>query len=411
MFFNIYIAKHIGSECSGIFGIISSIYIFTITFANSGISLATTRIIGDEIDKGNLSKCNLAIKKCILYSLFFGLLACSFLIVFGKFISATLLHGKLSKNPIYLMAISLPFVSITSAFYGYFSGIRKAYKTSFTQIISTIIKFIIVYLLFYINPASNIEDSCTFLILANTISAFLEFLFTYILYFFEKKRSKKFIYDNTKYFARIIKIAFPVAITSYIRSGLSTLKHILIPLRLEKFNLSCSVSLSQYGLIHGMTLPVLLFPSFFINSFAGLLIPEFARYNLKKDYIKMKKVINFIFKFVAVFSIIIICIFLLYNDEISYWIYNNYNIAKYIFILSPIIIFIYLDNVIDCILKGLDEHVNVMICNIADLFLSTTLIYFLLPIYGINGYILVVYISEIFNFSISLYLLYKKIKT
>ena len=74
------------------------------------------------------------------------------------------------------------------------------------------------------------------------------------------------------------------------------------------------------------------------------------------------------------------------------------------------IILIYLDNVIDCMLKGLDEHVNVMICNIADLFLSTTLIYFLLPLYGINGYILVIYISEIFNFSISLFLLHKKSK-
>lgn len=410
MLFNIYIANKIGSEGSGVFGLISSVFIFAITFANSGISLATTRIVGEEIDNGNYNECKIATKKCILYSLFFGLLACSFLIVFGKFISATLLHGKLSKNPIYLMAISLPFVSITSAFYGYFSGIRKAYKTSFTQIISTIIKFIIVYLLFYINPASNIEDSCTFLILANTISAFLEFLFTYILYFFEKKRSKKFIYDNTKYFARIIKIAFPVAITSYIRSGLSTLKHILIPLRLEKFNLSCTISLSQYGLINGMTLPVLLFPSVFINSFASLLIPELARYNFKKDYKKMNQVIHFILNIISFFSISIIVIFLIFKNEISYLIYNNYNAAKYIFILSPIIIFIYLDTVIDCMLKGLDEHLNVMLCNILDLFLSTILIYFLLPIYGISGYILVIYISEIFNFSISLLLLYKKSK-
>ena len=410
MFFNIYIANKIGSEGSGVFGLISSIFVFAITFANSGINLATTRIVGEEIDKGNFNESKIALKKCIVYSLFFGLFACILLFIFSDFISTTLLHNKLSKYPVYIMAISLPFISVTSVFYGYFSGIRKAYKTSITQIFSTFIKFIIVYLFFYTNPSSNIERSCTFLILANTISSILEFLFTYILYLLEKKELKRNICNNINYLTRIFKIAFPVAVTSYIRSGLSTLKHMLIPIRLEKFNLSCDASLSQYGLINGMTLPVLLFSSVFINSFAGLLIPEFARYNLKRDYKKMKKATCFILKTVTIFSVCIITIFLIFNYEISFLIYKNYNVSRYIFILSPIIIFIYLDNVIDCMLKGLDEHVNVMICNIVDLFLSTTLIYFLLPLYGINGYILVIYISEVFNFSISLYLLHKKIK-
>ena len=410
MFFNIYIANKIGSEGSGVFGLISSIFVFAITFANSGINLATTRIVGEEIDKGNFNESKIALKKCIVYSLFFGLFACILLFIFSDFISTTLLHNKLSKYPVYIMAISLPFISVTSVFYGYFSGIRKTYKTSITQIFSTLIKFIIVYLFFYTNPSSNIERSCTFLILANTISSILEFLFTYILYLLEKKELKRNICNNINYLTRIFKIAFPVAVTSYIRSGLSTLKHMLIPIRLEKFNLSCDASLSQYGLINGMTLPVLLFSSVFINSFAGLLIPEFARYNLKRDYKKMKKVTYFILKTVTIFSVCIITIFLIFNYEISFLIYKNYNVSRYIFILSPIIIFIYLDNVIDCMLKGLDEHVNVMICNIVDLFLSTTLIYFLLPLYGINGYILVIYISEVFNFSISLYLLHKKIK-
>ena len=67
----------------------------------------------------------------------------------------------------------------------------------------------------------------------------------------------------------------------------------------------------------------------------------------------------------------------------------------------------YIDHVIDAILRGIDKQVKVMYVNIADLFISLILIFFLLPKLGITGYIIVIYISEILNTSISAFQLYK----
>lgn len=67
----------------------------------------------------------------------------------------------------------------------------------------------------------------------------------------------------------------------------------------------------------------------------------------------------------------------------------------------------YLDNVIDNILKGLGKQVSVMMCNILDLLISVSFIYFLLPIFSTNGYIIVLYISEILNYTISVITLFK----
>lgn len=50
MFFNVYVANKLGSEGAGIFELIMSIFTFATTFANSGISLAATRIVSEEID-------------------------------------------------------------------------------------------------------------------------------------------------------------------------------------------------------------------------------------------------------------------------------------------------------------------------------------------------------------------------
>lgn len=61
MFFSIYVANKLGSEGAGIFELIMSIYTFATTFANSGISLAATRIVAEELDGNNgirLKNCN-----------------------------------------------------------------------------------------------------------------------------------------------------------------------------------------------------------------------------------------------------------------------------------------------------------------------------------------------------------------
>ena len=67
----------------------------------------------------------------------------------------------------------------------------------------------------------------------------------------------------------------------------------------------------------------------------------------------------------------------------------------------------YMDNIIDSILKGLNKQFGVMFCNVLDLSVTTCFIYFLLPVLGIKGYIISIFISELLNFSISIFQMVK----
>ena len=87
--------------------------------------------------------------------------------------------------------------------------------------------------------------------------------------------------------------------------------------------------------------------------------------------------------------------------EIAALLSPNPDIAVYIRLLAPVVPVMYLDTAVDCILKGLDEQVAVMRYNVADAALSMLSVYLLLPVMGIKGYILVILLSEVFNFSLS----------
>lgn len=410
MFFGIYISNKIGTEAVGVYQLIMSVYMFFITLASSGIHLATSRIVSEQMAYGNEDGIKTATKKCINYSLFMGLFACIVLFVFAPFISSYWLHSKVSYVPLRIIAISLPFLAISSSINGYFSALRDVKKTAFAQVFEQVLKIYFISFLFNYFLPSGIEYACISLVLGSTVSEIASFLLLYIFYKRDINKKKTLLNRSENYTKQILRITLPIAFTSYIRSGLSTLKQLLIPIQLEKSGISCERALSQYGIINGMAMPLIMFPCTFISSFSSLLIPEFSYLNAKGSNDKINFAINKILKFCFIFSFLIMGIFWCFSQELSNSIYNEANVSIFIKVLSPLIVLMYIDSIVDSILKGLDKQVSVMGINILDLITSISFIYFLLPIQGIKGYIIVLFISEILNGLVSLLLLIKEIK-
>lgn len=156
-------------------------------------------------------------------------------------------------------------------------------------------------------------------------------------------------------------------------------------------------------------MPVIMFANVLISSFSGLLIPEFSRLLAGKNYNRLKDVCDTIFKITFIFSICITAVFIIFANELSFMIYQSIDAGRWIKILSPLIFFMYIDNIIDNMLKGINEQVSVMLCNIIDLLVTIAIIFFVVPIMGMYGYILSIFVSELLNFTISSIQLKKKI--
>ena len=412
LIFNIYISNKIGSEAVGVFSLVLAVYLFFITVATSGLNIAVTVIVSEKFAVNKDKIAIKAIRTCIFFSLLLGVISGLLILFFSNLITDKCLHNMVSSKPLFYIAMGLPFIAMSSCINSYFSSVRKAYKNAITQIFEFVIKMVATVILLRINISRGVEYICIALILADVISEVCSFTLIFILYIFDIKFKKL---NNVRSFGQrinILKIAFPVAVTSYIRSGLSTLKQLIIPTQLEKSGLSCSNALSKYGTINGMVMPVVIFPTVLINSYSMLLIPEFSTYVAQKNYKAINYISNKIFKFTCAFSICICSIFLFFSNELGLVIYNNIEIGYYFKIFAPLIFFMYMDNVIDCILKGLNKQFGVMCCNILDLSVTTCFIYFLLPVMGIAGYVVSIFISELLNFCVSLFQMikYSKLK-
>ena len=353
-------------------------------------------------------------KKCLYITLLTSISTSLIFWVNTDFIVEKCLHNKVNPNVVHLVCLALPLIAMSSAISGYFAGVRRMYKNAIGQFIEHVAKVIVTAIIINIYLPYGLDYACFALILGDLFSEIISFLYIYIVYLLDKRK-----YENSpelvtsknhsselattkNYSHKIVRISIPIAITSYIRSGLSTFKQLIIPSSLEKSGINCVESLSKYGIINGMALPIIMFPDILVKSFASLLIPEFARYHAKKDYKRTKQMTSILLFLIGGAASCLTIILFIFSDFLASLIYNDFSVAHYIRILAPLATFIYMDTVVDSILRGLDAQVGVMIINILDLIISTSFIYFCVPRLGVLGYLISIYMSEILNFIVSL---------
>lgn len=92
MFFNIYISNKIGSEAVGLFTLITSVYMFSVTVASSGIQFACNKLISSEHNIYNYKN---ILRDSLKLSGFFGISAFFILFLLSDYICITVLNNKL----------------------------------------------------------------------------------------------------------------------------------------------------------------------------------------------------------------------------------------------------------------------------------------------------------------------------
>ena len=396
--FGVVVSGRVGAEAMGLFSILSGVYGFALTLATSGIHLGVTRMTVEAMESSGPARVGGILRRATAYALFFGTLSSVLLFSLATPIGLYWLKDARTISSLRLLAITLPLIALSSAWSGYFSSMRRPWKNAAVQVFEQAIKIgATMYLLtFYF--AKDVESACRILVLGGAVAEVCSFLLEWLLYRLDKRRNlgKQVCYrvgDGKK----LLAITLPIAVTAYIRSGLITLQHILIPEGLRQSGASHAAALVAYGTIQSMALPIILYPAALMYSFSGLLVPELAEAEVHDRRRHIHYMISRVWSLSLLFSFGVAGVLICFSQEIGMALYPNSEAEYYIRILAPLIPIMYLDTATDAMMKGLGEQLYSMKINIADAAISLLLVLLLIPQYGIWGYVITIYVSELFN--------------
>ena len=353
--FNVYLTGRLGAAGIGLFSLVTDVYAMALTFSFAGLPLASTRLTVEDSGK-NAGQGAWIMRRCALYGLTVGCMMLA-AVWFGAELIAKLWLGDIrTASSLRILALSLPAASVGCAF-----GI--------------------------------------------TISQISSLLCAFLLYKSTKHQKPK---EKTPGGLRaLLRIALPDAAGSCARSVLLTIEHLLIPVGFRKSGQSAGGAMTLYGVIHGMALPVILYPAAIMTALASMLVPEFAECAARSNRNRIDSMAARAIKITVLFSMGTAGIMFIFSEGLSQCIYGDGQCAEYLRVLAPLLPIMYTDTTVDGILKGLDQQVYSMRYNIIDSAMCVVLVLILIPKYSVKGYVAILFISEIVNFSLSIHRLSK----
>ncbi len=423
--FNVFVSRRLGADGMGLLALVSSAYGFAVTFATSGISLAVTRMTAECVlvaaPGDSPQKLRRVMSATVKYCVFFGVTGGLFLFFGADFIGTRLLGDASTVRCLRLLSFTLLPTSLCSALSGYFSACRRVWKNAFSDLTGQILKIFLTSALLAAALPQRSDRALIAVVGGGAVAEAASFFVSLVLYIRDRRRyfaaapvprtSKaadtahtELSADSPRDAARsLCGAALPVALSSYLRSGLVTLEHMLIPYALRRSGSTYTQSLSSYGVVHGMAMPVIMFPYAVIGPFSSLLVPELSESRARGQTARIRHIADCVFRVTLLFGVGVSGIMVSFSHELGELLYHSEEAGYYIRMLAPVIPVMYLDTAVDSMLKGLGEQLFCMRVNIADAALSVAMVWFLVPRLGVAGYAATVVITEVFNASVSIW--------
>ena len=397
--FKVWLAAKIGAEGMGLYQIVFSVYMFAATFATSGICTAVTRLVSEELAVGQKSRVKQIVVRGIQLSLIISAFTISVLFFCSEFIAIKLLRQPDASLSLKILGFSLPFMSICSCIKGYFIARRKASPSSASQLLEQAVRIaVIVPLLLKYNNV-GLKFACASVLVGDTAAEAVSCLYLYLKYRFDFNKID-FEHHNThkpyRLLPAITHIALPITSGKYLNSLLRMAENVLVPIYLTKGTVEGN-GIALFGMIKGMALPLLFFPSTLLSALSTLLIPEISESSIRGQAGVVKSIISRIIKITSLISIVFTAVFMVCGPQLGLLIYNSADVGFLLRALSPIVPFMYLDAISDGILKGLDQQKFTFITSVSDSAIRIILILFLLNKFGIFGFIAIMYFSNFFT--------------
>ena len=199
------------------------------TLAVSGIRFAATRIVAEEIGSGREGAVGTAVFRCCMYSLLFGCTAAAVLMSFAEPVGFLWIGDARTVMSLRILACGLPFLSLSSVLSGYFTACGRVWKSALVHLIEQL-SYIGLVALFLSRTPQGVHRAqlrrrhggyhgLRHALVRADVAFFLS----------DRRAHAQRSARSERLTARMLGVALPLAVSSYARSALSTLEHMLVP--------------------------------------------------------------------------------------------------------------------------------------------------------------------------------------
>lgn len=398
----IIITRQIGTEGIGLYSLVMPTFGLFITIATFSYPVAISKIISA---RGKSSK--KAIFSIIPISIILNLFTLLIIFLISKPLASIFLKDQRLYIPLLSIGFTLPFIGLSSIIKGYYWGKQRMGIYILSNIVEQIVRIIVLIFLIPKVIKVSLVLTISLIIVVNVLSETSSIIVMLLGLPKGVKITKEDLRPSKEYIKDIMNICVPSTSSKIVGSISHFLEPIVLINVLSYVGYSNNYIVTEYGIVNGYSLALLLIPQFFTMSISTSLIPELSKSYSIEDIKNCKKRLFQITGLSLMIGAFSTGIIFAVPEYFLNLIYNTNLGANYIRVLAPFFLLYFINTPLASAMQALDmskdEMQITLLTSFVKLFLLTLLAFLKIGMYSLI-------ISTIITLIYSTYLHIKKVK-
>lgn len=405
--FRIYLSRIMPASQIGLYQMVMPVCVLGQAVAVGGLSTAVTKYTAAYLAQKKKDKGYVNFLATLLYC---TAVSAVIAVIIGRnanFISKIFLSSNLCGSLLVITAYSLPFACMHNVISSYFVGLELHGLSAAAQVIEQIIRITCVFTFVGIAEQNGSPpDAATALygILAGEIAS-SAFCFIAVIFLKDKYKTEETALSKTPLFyisegivqlAVNYRLALPITANHVCLHLMQSFEAVLLPMMLVTCGQTNEEALTAYGVLTGMTMPLVLFPATFTNAMSQALLPDISKSWQTQNLSRLSK--NMSLALTLACSLGIMCIpgFFFYGAGFGGIIFDNTKVIEQVRLMCLICPVVFLSTPLSSALNAMGKTGTVFISSMLAQLIRLALVVFVIPRAGLNGYCYGLIISHLF---------------
>ncbi len=399
-FQRVFLSQVFGAEGMGLYQLIFPVYAMAYSLCVAGIETAISRTTSRKLALGESKSAREFFYISTTLSLLGSIIIALLIQQNTETISTLILNDSRTIDLILIASYALPFSALHSCIVGYYFGCKKTEIPSIAQLIEQVVRVGSIYFLYMFCQANDSPYSISLAVIGLVLGEFISALFCIFSYTHLQRKEQSTLHFSPKSIASHLKelfcISTPLTGNRVALNLLHSVEAISIPSALILYGLTNSEAISMFGVLTGMALPCILFPTAITSSVSTMLLPTIAETDARQDKKQIKQILQKSVSYNTLLGLICLIFFLVSSNLIGELLFHSSLASEFIRTLAWLCPFLYLNTNLLTIINGLGKTIFTFILNAVGLSIRIGSIFLFIPLYGIQGYLWGVLCSQIF---------------
>lgn len=397
-FYRILLSRMIGAEVMGLYQLVMPVYAVLLSITAIGLTAAVSHLTSKYQALGNRRAALQTLGRCLVLFFLLLLLPAGAVLLFSDQISVFILGDARTQLGLVLLLPCLLLTGVENLHKHAFYGAGQVRPPAFTELLEQLVRTVAVLGLLLAFLPQNPEKTVGLIVAGMVICEIFSSLTLTILHRRRQRRLSGSMGSGEPGRTlnhSIARIAVPIGATALLGNLMNGACSVLIPQKLVEGGMTVTDAISSFGVVFGMTTPMLVLPTAFISALGLVLVPKLAESTALGKRSDVHRRISKAMLATSVLILPAMALLVVLGPNLGAMLFNEPTVGDYIAPLSVGVALTCYQSVLSCSLNGVGKQPaaarNALICGAVEL----AIVYFTVgvPAIGMAGYVVAAIVS------------------